>query len=140
MEDVNKTIEWTIHLAQKYPKKAIIVFMILIIMSLSAFFLKLSLTGILSPFILIIISREFLFPIKYILNESGISVRCLFLWSYLLWEDVNTFQEYKDSVFVGNKRSASFSLKQASVLVHLPEEKADIITYIKSHVKEINAN
>jgi hypothetical protein len=102
-------LTWTIHLAKEMPGKlCLVVFGYGAAMLAWWYFLPVPAALILPLIALTSALSEFLFPVTYILDDSGVSQKCLpFFNRHIAWNDVRRASVGRDGFFISTLRIPS---------------------------------
>lgn len=82
------TLSWSVHLARRYPAKAVISLALIVAATTVGWTLAGPYVALVVGIALVASLSDFLFPVKYILTPDGASCRMLLKSSEIKWADV----------------------------------------------------
>ena len=93
------SLEWTVHLARRRPRQAAATAILVLAVSVWAFFLFHSLVpAAATAFLLTGAVGEFLFPIRFRLSPEGAEARGLVSWRRIAWTEVKRVYAGKEEI------------------------------------------
>lgn len=130
-------LTWTIHLAREMPGKlCLVVFGYGVAMLAWWYFLPVPAALVLPLIALTSALSEFLFPVTYTLDDSGVSQKCLpFFNRHIAWNDVRRASAGRDGFFVSTLRLPS-RLDQFRGIRINPRGNADAVRAVISERME----
>jgi hypothetical protein len=129
-----ESLEWTVHLAAQHPHRAVIVGAAgLAVGTLAHLLFQNPVMTLFSVAVLVAATAEFLFPIRYRLDEKGAELRNLHNWRRIAWEEVKKVytgeREIKLSPLEHGGRREAFR----GVLLHCPDNRDEVLAFVRRH-------
>ena len=128
-------MRWTVCPAGMYPKKAAFGWLIILVVGLLISSTSIML-GICLTALLIGTQATFLFPTTFTIGEEGLNAKYPIRKKYYTWEKVRRAKFLKDVCYLFTRKKPSNLDGWSGIAVFYGDKRDEIITAIKSHLRE----